>query len=262
MSDRDHPVSEEELHAYVDAQLFDDRRAAVEAWLATHPDDMSKIAAWRAQGDALRARYGAVTEEPVPARLTLAQIERGGRSWRRYATAAALAAFIVGGIGGWIARGAVAAPPNKLETLVSDAIHAYKIYVVEVRHPVEVPGSEEAHLVQWLSKRVGHEVRAPDLQSIGLRLVGGRLLPGPTGAAAFFMYENTAGERFTIYCARASSPAMALRYNAADNVSAMTWVDDKVAYVISGEANRDRLHEVAQTAYEQMETRPPQKTGG
>jgi anti-sigma factor RsiW len=42
----------------------------------------------------------------------------------------------------------------------------------------------------------------------------------------------------------------------------MTWVDDKVAYVISGEANRDRLHEVAQTAYEQMETRPPQKTGG
>ena len=54
--------------------------------------------------------------------------------------------------------------------------------MVEVRHPVEVPGSERAHMTQWLSKRLGSELRVPDLQSIGLKLVGGRLLPGPTGA--------------------------------------------------------------------------------
>ena len=62
-------------------------------------------------------------------------------------------------------------------------------------------------MTQWLSKRLGEDLRIPDLQSIGLKLVGGRLLPGPTGAAAFYMYESPSGERFTIYCAKAGEPA-------------------------------------------------------
>ena len=36
-----------------------DRRDAVEAWLANHPDDAARVAAWRAQAEAIRARYGA-----------------------------------------------------------------------------------------------------------------------------------------------------------------------------------------------------------
>jgi anti-sigma factor RsiW len=54
----------------------------------------------------------------------------------------------------------------------TEALDAYKLYVVEVRHPVEVPGSERAHMTQWLSKRLGEELRIPELQSIGLKLVG------------------------------------------------------------------------------------------
>ncbi len=52
--------------------------------------------------------------------------------------------------------------------------------------------------MRWLSKRVGYKLRAPNLEGVGLKLVGGRLLPGPTGAAAFFMYENASGERYTL----------------------------------------------------------------
>ena len=105
----------------------------------------------------------------------------GGRSWTALAAAAAVVAFLVGGAAGWVARGASAAAPSSFDTFTADALEAYKLYVVEVRHPVEVPGSERAHLTQWLSKRLGSELRIPDLQSIGLKLVGGRLLPGPTG---------------------------------------------------------------------------------
>ncbi len=75
--------------------------------------------------------------------------------------------------------------------------------MVEVRHPVEVPGSERAHLQQWLTKRCGWIVRAPELDATGLKLVGGRLLPGPDGPASFLMYESASGERFTLYAARA-----------------------------------------------------------
>jgi anti-sigma factor RsiW len=143
-----------------------------------------------------------------------------------------------------------------VETLTTDALDAYKLYVVEVRHPVEVPGSESAHLTQWLSKRVGYELRIPDLEKVGLKLVGGRLLPGPRGAAAFFMYEGKSGERFTLYSTRSDGPDTALRYNANGPVAALYWADGAVAYVVSGEADRDRLHRVAESAYAQLERTP------
>jgi anti-sigma factor RsiW len=254
MTDPDVPVTEDELHAYVDGELPADRRPAIEAWLAAHPDDMARVAAWRALADAIRARYGAVATEPVPARLSLRQIERAGRSWRGLAAAAAVAAFLVGGAAGWFAHGVATPPPSAAAASTADAVDAYRLYVVEVRHPVEVPGSEAAHLTQWLSKRVGYPLRIPDLSPVGLKLVGGRLLPGPRGgAAAFFMYESTTGERFTLYSTRAAGPDSALRYNAEGPVGALYWADGDIAYVVNGEANPERLHKVAETVYAQLE---------
>src|SRR6187200_2247811 len=239
MINRDSPVTEDELHAYIDGELPADRMEAVTAWLAAHPEQAVTVASWRAQSERIRARYGAILEEVVPERLTLDQVIRSdranGRSWKIFAAAAALVAFFAGGATGWL------------------ALDAYKLYVVEVRHPVEVPGTERQHMTQWLSKRLGEDLRVPDLQSIGLKLVGGRLLPGPTGAAAFYMYEGASGERFTIYCAKASAPASAFRYTAGERAAAFYWADGKVAYVVSGPADRDKLEKVAKAAYEQME---------
>jgi anti-sigma factor RsiW len=254
MTDRDLPVTEDELHAYVDGELAPDRKGAVETWLATHADDMARVTAWRSLADAIRTRYGTVATEPVPARLSLRQIERAGRSWRGMAAAAAVAAFLVGGLAGWEARSFAAPGAAPAATFTTDALDAYKVYVVEVRHPVEVPASEEAHLVQWLSKRVGYQLRIPDLAPVGLKLVGGRLLPGPSGgAAAFFMYEGKSGERFTLYSTRANGPDSSLRYNAVGAVGALYWADRDVAYVVSGEANRDRLNKVAESVYAQLD---------
>ena len=264
MIDRDSPVTEEELHAYVDGELPADRQEAVAAWLAAHPEHAALVAAWRAQADGIRARYGAVANEPVPERLKLDQViqrdRASGRSWAAMAAAAALIAFVVGGTAGWMARGASAAAPTGFDTFTAEALDAYKLYVVEVRHPVEVPGSERAHMTQWLSKRLGAELRVPDLQSIGLKLVGGRLLPGPTGAAAFYMYEGASGERFTIYCAKAAAPETALRYKSNDSSAAFYWVDDKVAYVVSGPADRERLEKVTKTVYEQVDKSAAKKS--
>src|SRR3569833_2018950 len=212
MNEHDRPVTEDELHAYVDGELPGDRTEAMLPWLASHPDDAATIAAWRAQADSIRARFGAVAHEPVPERLQLDRIiasdiapRSGGRRFMAMAAAAAFVAFIAGGGAGWMAHGATVTKTSGFDAITADALEAYRLYVVEVRHPVEVPGSEQAHLRQWLSKRVGYELRIPDLSSLGLKLVGGRLMPGPTGdAAAFYMYEGTSGERYTIYCAKAT----------------------------------------------------------
>jgi anti-sigma factor RsiW len=258
MTTNDSPVTEDELHAYVDDELPPDRVEAVLVWLSAHPDQASLVAGWRAQAESVRSRYAGIAGEPIPKRLQVESLMRSdrssGRRWTAVAVAASLAAFLIGGGTGWIAHGAAIPVSGGFETVTSDALQAYKLYVVEVRHPVEVPGDERAHMTQWLSKRLGYALNIPDLQAMGLKLVGGRLLPGPTGeAAAFYMYEGKSGERFTLYCAKAAAAETALRYKDADRVAAFYWVDDKVAYVVSGPADRDRLEQITKAVYEQID---------
>jgi anti-sigma factor RsiW len=254
MVDHNAPVTEDELHVYVDNELPAERRAAVEAWLASHPDDAARVGAWRAQADAIRARYGHVVNEPIPDRLTLERITRGRRSW---VTIAAVAAFIVGGVAGWMARGASAAAPSEVAVLTSEALGAHKLYISEVRHPIEVR-AEENHLLPWLSRRVGTTLRAPDLASFDLKLLGGRLLPGIGGPAALFMYESATGERFTIYCSKLSEARTAFHYSAADSFGAIYWIEGGYGWVISGPGDRNRLKTIASAAYDQIENRAPQ----
>ena len=114
---------------------------------------------------------------------------RSRRSWGAIAAAAAVAAFVIGGVAGWMARGASAAAPSELEVFTTEALGAHRLYIGEVRHPIEVK-AEENHLLPWLSRRVGTTLRAPDLGAFDLKLLGGRLLPGVSGPAALFMYES------------------------------------------------------------------------
>src|ERR1700693_3531936 len=102
MVDRDAPVMEAELHAYVDGELAADRRAAVEAWLAAHPDDAARVAAWRAQADLIRARYAGIAQDAIPPRLDLNRLSRVDRRWSRLAVAAVVAAFVLGSLARWV----------------------------------------------------------------------------------------------------------------------------------------------------------------
>jgi anti-sigma factor RsiW len=251
MIDRESPVTEEELHAYVDGQLPADRAAAVVQWLDAHPEDAARIAAWRAQADAIRARYDAVASEPVPPRFELKALARAGRKWSRLAAAAVLAAFLLGGGAGWFGRGFVdGAGPTRAVTV--EAFEAHRLYIGEVRHPIEVKAGE-SHLNRWLSRRVGYEMPTPNLDPYGLKLLGGRLLPGNAGrAAALYMYESASGERFTIYSRRDQAPQ-------SGPIGSVFWIEDEVAFVVSGPADRARLQKVAEAVYEQIETR--QQTG-
>lgn len=257
MTEPNIPVTEDELHAYVDNELPAERRDDVERWLAMHPDDAERVRSWRAMADALHARYDAVADEPVPQRLELDRLMRQPRRWFYGAVAATLAAFAIGGGVGWLAHG-VAASPSSFQNFTVDALQAHRLYVVEVRHPVEVEASERAHMQQWLSKRVGYTVKAPELDGAGLKLVGGRLLPGPQAPAAFLMYESPTGERFTLYTSRATAPTTQMRYATRASDGALYWTDRGVGYVLSGpDDNKDRLQQVARAVYDQTD-----KNGG
>jgi anti-sigma factor RsiW len=256
MTDPKIPVTEDELHAYVDNELPAERRGDVEAWLAAHPDDAGRVQSWREMADALHARYDTVVNEPVPRRLQLERLSAQPRRWIYGAIAASLMAFVLGGGTGWIARGATASS-SLVQNFTDDALDAHRLYVVDMRHPVEVPGDEKAHLQQWLTRRCGWVVRAPELEASGLKLVGGRLLPGPSGPASFLMYEGPSGERFTVYAAKATTDATQMRYTLERGNGALFWAERGVGYVVSGGNDRERLTQVARLVYDQAE-----KTGG
>ena len=252
MTDPKIPVTEDELHAYVDNELPAERRGDVEAWLSARPEDAARVQSWRTMAEALHARYDSVLDEPVPKRLEIERLTNQPRRWMVGAVAAALIAFVAGGGVGWIAHGA-AASPTAFQSFTVEALDAHRLYVVEVRHPVEVPGNERAHLQQWLTRRCGWEVRAPELDSAGLKLVGGRLLPGPAGPASFLMYEGPSGERFTVYSAKAAVDATQMRYAAQGKDNALFWADRGVGFVVTGSGDRDRLTQIAKLVYEQSE---------
>src|SRR3984893_18429011 len=104
MIDRESPVTEDELHAYVDGELPADLQAAVDAWLAAHREDPARVSVGRAQAELIKARYGGIAGEPIPARLDLARLQRLERRWTRSAAAAAVAAFLIGSLLGWLGR--------------------------------------------------------------------------------------------------------------------------------------------------------------
>ena len=194
------PVSTDRLMAYVDGHLSADDRRCLEEYITAHPEVGEQVAAYRQQNQALHAAFDSVLGEPIPERMRIPQRPRY-RAWYAAGLAASLA---IGAACGWFAHTRVSVPRSHI-ALVHQAAAAHAIYTPEVRHPVEVAANEEAHLVAWLSKRLGQKVKAPDLTAQGYKLVGGRLLPaiaggGRPGPAAHFMYEDTTGQRLTLYC--------------------------------------------------------------
>lgn len=259
MVDRKSPVTEDELHAYVDGELPAERAFEVEEWLASHPEDAARVAAWRLQADAIRARFNNTANETVPTRLKIEALLRSGRNWRAIAAAVAALAFLGGGVAGWIARSTtevVAAVGDPTDDLAQRALAAHKLYIGEIRHPIEV-GAAEAHLTPWLSRRIGTTLRLPDFAAFDLKLMGGRLLPGEAGPAAMLMYENGSGDRVTFYMSKLDHPQTAFRYYTSDHVAAIRWVVGDYGYVVSGPADKMRLKELARAAFEQLENRAP-----
>jgi anti-sigma factor RsiW len=254
-------VEEDELHARLDGRLSSERAAEVDAYLATQPEVQARLRRYAEQQGLLRTAFAQETATPIPARLRVGRLlaEQRRRRYQRLARiAAAVVLVVAGGIGGWAARDvATALVPStnpvasNARTITADAIAAYKVFSVEVRHPVEVDVAQEAHLVQWLSKRLGQPLVVPDLTAAGFRLMGGRLLPAENGPAAQFMYEN-GKERVTLYLRTGIGGETAFRYSEKNGIGAFYWSDQGFGYALAAKADRDLLLRLSEIVYQQM----------
>lgn len=254
-------LSEEILHAYVDGGLSSDERGAVEAHLALHPETAARARAWATQNEALHRAFDPLLEEPHTLKVDLRRrVVSAPFFWRNVA---ALAATLMLGIAiGFVSHdywSPVSAPGRG--SIARQALLAHAAYLPEVRHPVEVTGREEQHLIAWLSKRLDAPLKAPSLVQSGYQLLGGRLLPAPPNAVAagkappvaWLMYENAQGKRLSLMVRReAPNTDTAFRFAQEGNNSVFYWVDGPFGYALVGDINKDELAVLARLVYQQL----------
>jgi len=243
------PITEDDLHAYVDRVLEPERQAEVAGYLGDHPDVAKRVAAFTDQRDLLRAALAPIAEEPLPPELNLSRIieNRARRpSVARWAMAAMLL-LSIGGLGGWAVRGALQASPEGLVALAQEATASYNVYAPDRVRPVEVRASDSAQLVQWVSDRLHRPVKVPDLAASGYRLMGGRLVATEHGPAAMFMYDDDHGSRLVVLTRPMSSADQnaPMKSQSHGDVGGIAWADDGVGYSLVGHAAPESLRPIA-----------------
>lgn len=255
------PIAEADLQAYVDDLLPEQRRAEVEAYLASAPEEAQRLRAYREQNAAIRSAYRYVLDEATPERFT--RRTRTHR-WPRYA--AIVAWLFVGGGAGWMVRGELGPAPAtterpggsvasaRLESLPRQAAVAHVVYSPDVRRPVEIGADDEDQLIAWLSKRLATEVKPPKLGDLGYELIGGRLLPGARGPVAQFMYHDVTGQRITVYVSAeiGGSNDAGFRYAQEGPVNVYYWLDRKFGYAISAGIDKGELGRIAAEIHRQV----------
>jgi anti-sigma factor RsiW len=252
------PIEDQDLHAYVDGEIDQERRIEVEAWLARNPADAERVRAWAAQNRLLHAHLDDVLNEPMPQRLLQAASRTPPAWWGLTRLAANLTVVVLAVFGGYLLG--TRSTPREIVTLVDQlpraAAIAHAVYVPEKLHPVEVTAADTAHLVTWLSKRLDRKLKAPDFAAAGFELLGGRLLSGERGPVALFMYQDADAHRVTLYVRREAPDAdeaeSSFRYEVDDGVGVFYWIEGRSGYALSGELDKKTLLGLATLAYRQL----------
>src|SRR4051794_12611498 len=135
------PITETDLHAFVDGQLEVTRRIEVEDYLAGHPEVAALVMADLRTRDALALAFGGLPSRPPERVMEAARRLERGLIWRRIGLRlqrAAAVAFLIGA--GWLAHAqgglfeisdSEAAP--KPPAFAEDARHAHETALIRAR---------------------------------------------------------------------------------------------------------------------------------
>lgn len=245
------PVSEEELHAYLDGELPEARCEAVEAHLGEHAEDVARLEAYRRDGEAVVRLFSKASmkarSEPQPV------IARGRYfGWRnvawRNATAAAVI-FLVGSSAGWFGRGS--AGDSALERLGHQAEIAYFLLdgsTVEVR-----PSASLSDLSEAVSTALGARITLHETAIAGLSLARVRIVQRPHGQAVQLAYAASQGGVVTLYFEKQAGARDTVFRNLTQNgVTTLVWEEENLGCAITGRMSPEKLEEIARQLYNSL----------
>ena len=242
-------VSEHELNAYVDGQVEPGRRAVIEAYLAAHPEESQRIAAYAGQRRGLHALYDHWLADalPEPMQRLGVQLERG-RIWsrrrRQAMRMAAAVALVALGAGGFMLHHALV---NRPQT------RALWAAIVDMMGGIErlPPGATASPGVPVALPPGGNDAAAvrlpaaPDLSPFGYALAVTRILDGEPDGAAQFVYVDRRGAQVVMYVAPTAQRNQSVSVLQEGRVSALSLNVGGRSVLVVGEMDRERLLRLA-----------------
>jgi anti-sigma factor RsiW len=240
--------------AYVDECLEPNERAEFERRLTKDPELAARVEQWRGQNDVIRRVFGETwrnrhsrdkTEYPhdrldvaTSAPVALLQVEsRETRPFKNHRSSLTRKppqrenrppvtrilgrslAIVVLGLAAW-ALSVIPAPMDRESLLTASAFSAYRTFATG--RPVEMATAEPADLERWLQTQIDAAVAIPNFAPAGFTLIGGRVVAGTQGPAAFALYQNASGQRLGLISERGeSAPRLATRIQSNGDLRAL-----------------------------------------
>jgi anti-sigma factor RsiW len=253
------PIPDEKIQDYVDGRLDGPDRAAVAAYLLTHPGMAVEVEALRQQNEALKVIGQEILEEPVPARLRdvlqkpkIVDLDERRRPRRSgfLEAAAAILLFCAGGGVGWLVREGLD-PGLQMEDLIaSDVANLYRFYGAERDYPLDFPPDRSSELASWINRSFERDIPPPDLASLDYQYRGGSLLPTAGARTGFFQFEGPEGARLAVFFWPAEHPPEEIAdIGLQSNVSTRYWFGDGFSFAVMGDIANQNLDQVADAVF-------------
>ena len=224
----------------------------------------SMLARHRPRGTGARARLAgperadcaadAEAAGPTPSHLLQVAVSPRRHWWgARRAAAAVVLAVMIGLGAGWLARGALWQHTSGLDALAQVGAELHRMAARgDVASSIEL---DRERLMLELRKALAHEVKVPDLEPMGLHLIGGRVLPIALGdAAAQLLDADDFGARFALYLVR-PDPGTPLDFQpvAGDDIAGLAWAYEEFRCLLIGDAAPDRLLAISQAVRAELD---------
>lgn len=250
-----HPVSDEQLHAYIDGELDPAEARRIEAIIAASPELTLQVEQFRADKALIHRTYAPLIEQPLPAAMFEA-LERPRR--RRFAfrfnislfpagalTAAALLVVgllaypnLIGAGDDPLVAEAIAAQDGELRTVSNlgpDTVNGDRVAEETLAAPIKIPNLEKAG---YVLKGIAVVARKADARQADGRALQAR-------------YGNGAGKSFIVYMRRSSGPDR-FELEQRGQTQVCIWQNDELSVVMTGDMSAKEMLKVANLTYNDL----------
>jgi anti-sigma factor RsiW len=234
-------ISDEDLHAYIDGALGEERAVLVRKALAENPALAERVALFEADKAMFKTVFGPLAERPLPAEW-IARARQPSRPRMNLRLAGAIAATLLVVAGSPLVwRYAAVLTGGDVVDVALDAREgtAPKAELIATDGSPKVERYDTA-----LRQAIASNVRVPDLSRMGYRLAGLHLYD----KAAEILYRGPQDQLYTLYIRRSDGTARFDQF-ARRGLRVCIWQDDQITTVMAGNVSAAAMQRLATLSY-------------